>query len=59
MAAVCNCVDRQATYTDTSTRVSSMEVILCLQSVAVVDRKATFKDTSTSSDSYVLLTVSL
>ena len=34
-------VDRQATYTDTSTKISSMEVTLCLQSVAVVDRQAT------------------
>ena len=31
-------VDRQATFTGTSTRISSMEVALCLQSVAVVDR---------------------
>ena len=30
-------VDRQATFTDTSTRISSMKVALWLQSVAVVD----------------------
>ena len=30
-------VDRQATFTDTSTRISSMEIALCLQSVTVVD----------------------
>ena len=29
-------VDRQATFTDTSTRISSMEVALWLQSVAVL-----------------------
>ena len=44
-------VDRQATFTDTSTRISSftdtstrissMEIALCLQCVAVVDRQAT------------------
>ena len=47
VAAVCNCMDRQTTYTDTSTRISSMEIALCLQSVAVVNRQATFTDTST------------
>ena len=35
-------VDRQATFTDTSTRISSMVIALCVQSVAVVDRQATF-----------------
>ena len=40
-------VDRQATYTDTSTRISSIKIALCLQSIAVVDRQATFTDTST------------
>ena len=30
-------VDRQATFTDTSTEISSMEVALCLQSVTVVE----------------------
>ena len=39
--------DCRQTYTDTSTRISSMEIALCLQSVAVVDRQATFTDTST------------
>ena len=36
-----------ASFTGTSTETSSMEVALCLQSVAVVDRQATFTDTST------------
>ena len=40
-------VDRQVTFTDTSTRISSLELALCLQSVDVVDRKATFTDTFT------------
>ena len=30
-------VDREATFTDTSTRISSMEIALYLQSVTVVD----------------------
>ena len=47
MAAVCTCVDQQATYIDTSFGISSMDVALCLQSVAVVDRQAAFTDTST------------
>ena len=47
VAAVCNCIYRQATYTDTSTKISSLEVTLFLQSVAVVNRQATFTDTST------------
>ena len=33
--------------TDTCTRIGSMVIALCLQSVAVVDRQATFTDTST------------
>ena len=45
--AVCICVDQQATYTDTSTGISSIEIALCLQSVAIVDRQATFTDTFT------------
>ena len=32
---------------DTSTRISSMEIALYLQSVVVMDRQATFTDTST------------
>ena len=51
VAAVCNCMDRQATFTDTATWISSMEIALFLQSVAVVDRQATFTDTSTRIDS--------
>ena len=35
-------VDQQATFTDTSTRISSMEISLKLQALAVVDRQATF-----------------
>ena len=45
VVAVCNCMDRQATYADTSTKISSLEVTLFLQSVVVVDRQATFTDT--------------
>ena len=41
-------VDRKATFTDASTEISSMEVALCLQSVAVVDRQDTFTYTSTT-----------
>ena len=40
-------VGRQADFTDTSTRITSMEVVLRLQAVTVVDRQATFTDTST------------
>ena len=47
-------VDRQATFTDTSTRISSMVIALCPQSVAVVDRQATFTDTSTRISSMVI-----
>ena len=47
-------VDRQATYTDTSTRIISMEVALCLQSVNVVDRQAAFTGTSTRISSMVM-----
>ena len=46
-------MDRQATYTDTSTRISSMGVTLCLQSVAVMDLQATFTNTSTRISSSV------
>ena len=44
-------VDRQATFTDTSTEISSMEVALCLQSVAVVNRQATFRERERERDS--------
>ena len=30
-------VDRQLTFTDTSTRISSMVIALCLQAVTVMD----------------------
>ena len=46
-------------YTDTSTRISSMEVTLCLQSVTVINRQATFIDTSIRISSYVGSSVSL
>ena len=45
-------------HTDTSTRISSMEVTLCFQSVAVMDLQATFTDTSTRISSSVLQSVS-
>ena len=32
-------VDRQATFTDTSSEISSIEVAQCLQSVAIMDRQ--------------------
>ena len=40
-------VDRQATFTDTSSEISSIEVAQCLQSVAIMDRQAIYTDTST------------
>ena len=40
-------MDRQATFTNTSKRRSSMVIALWLQSVTVVDRQATFTGTST------------
>ena len=42
--------------TDTSIKISSMEVALCLQSVPVVDRQATFIDTSTRISSMEIVT---
>ena len=39
-------VDRQATFTGTFTKISSMEMALWLQSV-FLDRQATYTDTST------------
>ena len=54
MAAVCNRVDRQATYTDTATEISIMEVALCLQFMAVVDRQATFTRASPTISSIVM-----
>ena len=54
MAAVCNCVDQQATYTNTFTRISSMVMVLGLQSVTVVDGQATFTGTSTRIISMVM-----
>ena len=35
--SVCGCCGQRATFTDTSTRISSMVIALCPQSVAVVD----------------------
>ena len=46
-------VDQQATLRDTSTKISSMVIALCLQSVAVVDQQAIFTDTSTRISSMV------
>ena len=42
-------VDKQATFIDTSTRISSIEIAVCLLSVTVVDRQATLTSTSTTS----------
>ena len=47
-------LDRQATYTDMSTRISCMVMALWLQSVTVVDRQATFTGTSTRISSMVM-----
>ena len=40
--------DTHGTFTDTSTKISSMEVAQWLQSVDIVDRQATFTDTISS-----------
>ena len=47
-------LSRQATFTGTSTRISSMEIALCLQSVTVVDCQANFTSTSTTI-SYIVM----
>ena len=52
-------VCRQAPFTDHFARISSMEVTLCLQSVAVMDLQATLTDTSTRISSSVLQFVAI
>ena len=47
-------MDWQDTFTDTSTRISSMVIALCLKSVAVMDRQDTFTDTSTRISSMLI-----